>query len=49
MGVIIDDELSWEYHIDHLRDKLNSSINISKHIMKIIPNSEHHKLYNSLF
>ena len=49
LGVIIDDELSWEYHIDHLKEKLNSSINIIKRIMKFIPNSEHHKLYNSLF
>ena len=49
LGVIIDDELTWEYQIDHLREKLNSSINIIKRIMKFIPKSEYHKLYNSLF
>ena len=45
LGVIIDEELSWEYQVDHLREKLNSSINIIKRIMKFIPKSEYHKLY----
>ena len=49
LGVIIDDELSWESHIDHLKEKLNLSINIIKRIMKFIPKSEYHKLYDSLF
>ena len=49
LGVIIDEELSWEYQVDHLREKLNSSINIIKRIMKFIPKSEYHKLYDSLF
>ena len=49
LGVIIDDELTWEYHIEHLKEKLNSSINIIKRIMKFIPKSEYHKLYDSLF
>ena len=26
LGVIIDDELSWEPQIDHLKDKLNSNL-----------------------
>ena len=49
LGVIIDEELSWEYQVDHLREKLNSCINIIKRIMKFIPKSEYHKLYDSLF
>ena len=49
LGVIIDEELSWDYQVDHLREKLNSSINIIKRIMKFIPKSEYHKLYDSLF
>jgi len=49
LGVIIDDELNWEHHIDHLKEKLNSSINIIKRIMKFIPKSEYHKLYDALF
>ena len=49
LGVIIDEELSWEYQIEHLKEKLNSSINIIKRIMKFIPKSEYHKLYDSLF
>ena len=49
LGVIIDDELSWEHQIDHLKEKLNSSINIIKRIMKFIPKSEYAKLYDSLF
>ena len=49
LGVIIDEELSWEYQVDHLREKRNSCINIIKRIMKFIPKSEYHKLYDSLF
>ena len=45
-GVIIDYDLSRGYHIDHLKEKLNSSI---QRIMKFIPKSEYHKLYNSRF
>ena len=32
LGVIIDEELSWEYQVYHLREKLNSCINIIKRI-----------------
>ena len=49
LGVIIDFELTWDQHIDYLRDKLNASIAIIKRIMKFIPKSEYHKLYDSLF
>ena len=49
LGVIIDNELNWEPQIDHLKEKLNASIAIIKRIMKFIPTSEYHKLYDSLF
>ena len=49
LGVIIDNELNWEPQIDHLKEKLNASIAIIKRIMKFIPMSEYHKLYDSLF
>ena len=49
LGVIIDDGLTWEPQIEHLKEKLNSSINVIKRIMKFIPKTEYHKLYNALF
>ena len=49
LGVMIDDKLSWEPHIEHLKVKLNSSIVVIKRIKKFIPGSEYLKLYNSLF
>ena len=41
IGIIIDDKLNWEPHIDHLAQKLNSSIIMIKPITKFIPNSEY--------
>ena len=49
LGVIIDDELSWNQHIEYLREKLNASIAVIKRIIKFIPKSEYLKIYNSLF
>ena len=49
LGVIIDNELSWDEQIEHLKHKLNSCINIIKRIMKFVPKSEYKKLYYSLF
>jgi len=49
LGVIIDDVLSWDPQLDHLKSKLNSSIGVIKRIRKFIPKSEYHKLYDSLF
>ena len=49
LGVIIDDKLTWEPQVEHLKAKLNSSIAIIKRIMKFMPKSEYHKLYNALF
>ena len=49
LGIIIDNELSWDDQIEHLKQKLNSCINVIKRIMKYTPKSEHKKLYHSLF
>ena len=49
LGVIIDQNLSWEPHLINLKAKLTSSIAVIKRIMKFIPESEYKKLYDSLF
>ena len=46
---MIDDKLTWEPQLQHLKVKLNSSINVIKRIIKFIPESEYHKLYDALF
>ena len=49
LGVIIDDQLNWEAHIEYLKTKLNSCMIIIKRIIKYIPKSEYLKVYNALF
>ena len=49
LGIIIDEKLNWEPHIEHLVDKLNMTIVMLKRIAKFIPKSEYRKLYDSLF
>ena len=49
LGIIIDDKLNWEPHVDHLAQKLKSSIIMIKRIIKFIPNSEYNKIYDALF
>ena len=49
LGVIIDEQLNWESHIEYLEDKLNSCIVTIKRIKKFIPNNHFKKLYHSLF
>ena len=49
LGVMIDDKLTWEPQIEHLKQKLNSSIVVIKRIKRFIPESEYLKLYNALF
>ena len=36
LGVVMDDQLNWEAHIDHLTQKLNCSIIMIKRIVKFI-------------
>ena len=49
LGVIIDENLSWDPHLDQLMSKLNLSVVAIKRIYKFIPKSEYLKLYNALF
>ena len=49
LGVIIDENLNWENHIEYLEDKLNSCIVTIKRIRKFIPQNHYKKLYHSLF
>ena len=43
LGVIIDDKLNWEAHIEYLKAKLNLSIIMIKRIKKFIPKPEFKK------
>ena len=49
LGVIIDDQLSWNDQIEHVENKLLSTIALIKRIKKIIPPSQYMKIYHSLF
>ena len=49
LGVIIDDQLNWEPQLDHITEKLSSSIIMIKRIKKFIPVSEYMKIYDALF
>ena len=49
LGVIIDDKLSWDDHIEFLEAKLNSCIVTIKRIIKFIPKSQFKLIYHSLF
>ena len=49
LGIIIDDKLNWEPHIDHLAQNLKSSIIMIERIMKFTPNYEYNKTYDALF
>ena len=49
LGVVIDDELTWEPQIDYLITKLNSCIVTIKRIRPFIPKGEYLKIYSALF
>ena len=49
LGIIIDDKLSWEAHIQHLEARLLSAITMIKRIRKFVPKTLHKQLYFSLF
>ena len=49
LGVIIDDKLNREAHIEYLKAKLNLSNIMIKRIKKFIPRSEFRKIYDALF
>ena len=49
LGVVIDDQLTWEPQVEYLKPKLISSIVTIKRIKPFIPNTEYKKIYNALF
>ena len=49
LGVFIDDQLSWDYQIEHIENKLLSTIVLIKRIKKFIPRPHYMKIYHSLF
>lgn len=49
LGVIIDEKLSWNDHIEYLENKLLSTIVLIKRVKKFIPQSLYLDIYHSLF
>ena len=49
LGVIIDDQLSWNDQVKCVENKLMSTIVLIKRIKKFIPSSHYFKIYHSLF
>ena len=49
LGIVIDENLDWNEHIEYLQQKLNSCIITIKRIKKFIPKNQYLKLYFSLF
>ena len=49
LGVVIDEQLTWEPQIDYIKEKLIASIVVIKRIKKFIPESQYMKIYNALF
>ena len=49
LGVIIDEDLSWDTHIKELHKKLLSSLISIKRIYKYIPKNQYKTIYHSLF
>ena len=49
LGVVIDNKLNWEPHIEYLRKKLRSMIGAICRIRHSLPSKLYPKLYNALF
>ena len=49
LGIIIDENLSWEEHIDQVHKKLLSSLVVIKRIYKYIPKEQLKTIYQTLF
>ena len=49
LGVVIDEDLKWEPHVQHLTQKLKSALIMIKRIIKFIPKSEYMEIYDALF
>ena len=49
LGVIIDENLTWQPHIDNLTQKLNCQVGILNRIKDLVPQRFHKDLYYTLF
>ena len=49
LGIIIDDKLTWDAHINNLCKKLSSATGILNRIKDNIPHELHKNLYHTLF
>ena len=49
LGVFLDDKLSWQPHLDYLKNKLSSQCGILKRLKGTVPSRHHAKLYHALF
>ena len=49
LGIIIDENLNWDNHLEHLEQKLKGMITTIKRIKKFIPHEHYNKLYHALF
>ena len=49
LGIVIDDKLSWEAHLDYLVKKLCSCVGAICPVRKFIPSDQYLKIYNALF
>ena len=48
LGIVIDDNLSWELQIDHVSKKINKNIGVMKHIKSCVPKESLIMVYRSL-
>ena len=49
LGIVIDDKLSWEAHLDYLVKKLRSCVGAICRVRKFVPSDLYLKIYNALF
>ena len=49
LGIVMDDKLNWEAHLDYLVQKLRSCIGAVCRVRKFIPPDLYLKIYNALF
>ena len=49
LGIVIDDKLNWEAHLEYLQNKFKLSIVLIKRIKRVIPETEYMKIYDALF
>ena len=48
LGIKINNHLSWEDHVDHIRSKVNKKLGLLRHIKHLLPQYARIMFYNSL-